>query len=371
MTTTLASSPSLLERSEDRTLPAFCSWPAQGLPAGYFEPGQPVEAAAYYREHGFVVLDQAFSRAEVDSINQEAVRICRNPSGDINGIGTSAPDESDNDVLKRVLCIHFPNKVSSLLESVYHHPVIVDLLTKIIGPNVKAMQSLLFIKSSGKPGQAWHQDENFIPTRDRSLVGAWIALDDATVINGCLWVLPDSQRPGILWPERPHGTNKYDCTQEAFQFPYRDGDSVPVEVKAGSIVFFNGYLLHRSLPNRAVAGFRRSLVNHYMSAESLLPWMLPAGFDGSVAKADFREIVMVAGEDPYAYKGTTSTVKASVRPSGEGGCGESPNKKKASAMAPTSGGGMMGADSGMASQMGGMVASTSDSKKGASRVSRS
>ena len=37
-------------------------------------------------------------------------------------------------------------------------------------------------------------------------------------------------------------------------------------------MFFNGYLLHRSLPNYAPAGFRRALVNHYMSAESLLPW---------------------------------------------------------------------------------------------------
>ncbi|HEV8556570.1 MAG TPA: phytanoyl-CoA dioxygenase family protein [Actinophytocola sp.] len=42
------------------------------------------------------------------------------------------------------------------------------------------MQSMLFIKSAGKPGQAWHQDEAHIPTRDRSLTAVWIALDDAT-----------------------------------------------------------------------------------------------------------------------------------------------------------------------------------------------
>ena len=48
---------------------------------------------------------------------------------------------------------------------------------------------------------------------------------------------------------------------------------MPVEVRAGTVVFFNGYLLHRSLPNRAPAGrYRRALVNHYMSAHSLLPW---------------------------------------------------------------------------------------------------
>lgn len=48
------------------------------------------------------------------------------------------------------------------------------------------MQTMLFVKPPGFPGQAWHQDENFIPTRDRSLCGGWIALDDATIENGCL-----------------------------------------------------------------------------------------------------------------------------------------------------------------------------------------
>ena len=63
-------------------------------------------------------------------------------------------------------------------------PAIVDVLTKVIGPNVKCMQSMLFVNGSGKPGQAWHQDEVYIPTRDRWLTGAWIAMDDATVENG-------------------------------------------------------------------------------------------------------------------------------------------------------------------------------------------
>ena len=36
----------------------------------------------------------------------------------------------------------------------------------------------------------------------------------------------------------------------------------------GSVVFFNGYLLHKSLKNRRRDGFRRALVNHYMRAEN-------------------------------------------------------------------------------------------------------
>jgi phytanoyl-CoA hydroxylase len=122
-----------------------------------------------------------------------------------------------------------------------------------------------------------------------------------------------------LWPQEDHDDRRFDCAQQSVGFPYTDADAIPVEVKAGSLVCFNGYLLHRSLPNRAQAGYRRALVNHYMTAESLLPWYgdtLPR----HVAIADARDIVLICGEDPYAYKGTVDTSKAHVRASGEGGC---------------------------------------------------
>ncbi|MGH3490409.1 MAG: phytanoyl-CoA dioxygenase family protein [Actinopolymorphaceae bacterium] len=283
------------------------------------------------REDGFGVLAGALSPAEVAEINAEAVRLCRGDLGEIHGVEPAEVDESDVDVMRRYLCIHFPNKLSEVIARSLHHPRIVEALTKVIGPNVKAMQSMLFMKAEGKPGQAWHQDEFFIPTRDRSLTAVWIALDDATIENGCLWVLPGSHRRGVIYPDRDQDDERFDCTVELYDFPYRDEDAVPVEIPAGSAVIFNGYLLHRSLPNtgqRAPGGAgsspgwhgRRALANHYMSAESLLPWhQVPDGMH--VAKWDFRDIELVAGEDPYAYKGTIDVAKPGVRPDKEGGCG--------------------------------------------------
>ena len=91
---------------------------------------------------------------------------------------------------------------------------------------------MLFIKAPGKPGQAWHQDEAHIPTRDRSLTAVWIALDDATVDNGCLWVVPGSHRRGVLHPVRDHGDDRFDCTPEAYGFT-DERDAVAVELAAG------------------------------------------------------------------------------------------------------------------------------------------
>ena len=165
------------------------------------------------------MLNSALTSQEIAALRAETAGLCRNEKELIRGISAVPAESSDDEAMKRVLCIHFPHKISSLFHRTLSHPVLVDLLTRIIGPNVKAMQSMLFLKASGKPGQAWHQDEDFIPTRDRSLTGAWIALDDATVENGCLWVLPKSQQRGILWPQKIHFDTRFDCTRESSPFP--------------------------------------------------------------------------------------------------------------------------------------------------------
>jgi hypothetical protein len=70
---------------------------------------------------------------------------------------------------------------------------------------------------------------------------------------------------------------------------------------AGTVIFVNGYTLQRLLPNTSSYVLRRALKIHYCSAETLLPWTM----DGVVPMtADNRDIVMIAGKDPYAYKGT-------------------------------------------------------------------
>ncbi len=304
--------------SDTRTTPA-------GLPL--FEVAD-AEFARHYAENGFALLAGGLSPDEVAAINADALRLCRGDYGDVSD-GRSQDDAvaaegitvelSDEEILRRFLCIHYPHKASPAALAALRAPRIVDALVSVIGPNVKAMQSMLFIKSEGKPGQAWHQDEYFIPTRDRSLTAVWIALDDATIENGCLWVLPGSQRRGVIYPARDQDDPRFDCTTESFDFPYSDDQAVPVEIPAGTALVFNGYLLHRSLENSGRHGYRRALANHYMSAESLLPWQAP-GPDEHMAIADFRDVLLVAGEDPYAYKGVTDVRRPYSRPDKEGGC---------------------------------------------------
>jgi len=267
-----------------------------------------------YREQGFVVIEDLIEPETISALSAELTRICRGELG-IPSIEPAKPWESDAEVLGRFLCIHQPHKASQALRETIRHPALIGVLQQLIGPDVKCMQSQYFVKPPDYPGNAWHQDEIAIPTRDRSLCAAFIAIDDATVENGCLRVLPGSHLSGYLYPQEEHAQlDEYDFPTVSRGFD--DSGQVPVELRSGSVVFFHGYLLHGSRSNRS-RSFRRALTYHYMNAFSLLPWRLLVQ-EGEVAardgEHDFRDVVLACGRDPYAWKGYEEKSTVHLRP---------------------------------------------------------
>src|SRR5215210_4986627 len=112
----------------------------------------------HYTEFGFALLANALTPDEVAAVNADALKLCRGDFGTIryglsdverqDGKSTDmASPGTDDDMLRRYLCIHFPHKVSTAARRALTNPRIVEGLTAVIGPNVKAMQSMLFIKS--------------------------------------------------------------------------------------------------------------------------------------------------------------------------------------------------------------------------------
>jgi phytanoyl-CoA hydroxylase len=251
-----------------------------------------ISSMRHFREQGYLVLADVFSRDEVNawirvipSVIDENRQLFGLPSDE------ELPDAAP--MLGRILCLHHVHKLSELFFALAKEPRITRVLKSLVGPNVKCVQSQLFIKPPGYPGNPWHQDEGPIPTRDRSLVAAWIAIDDSTVSNGCLQVVPGSHMNGYLYPRREHHYDQeYDFAEESFGFDEKRVKAV--EVTAGSMVFFHGYLLHGSARNCS-SGYRRAIVYHYMNSYSPLPWRGGQG--------DYRDIVPVLGRDPYAWKG--------------------------------------------------------------------
>ena len=266
-----------------------------------------------YQENGFLIVPSLFTAAEMVTLTDDVTRLCRGAYGAVKDLEDSPRDEPEADLLCRYMACHVVHKVLPLTRTMLADQRIVDVVTALIGPNVKCVHSVLFLKGPGEPGNAWHQDETFIPTRDHSLTTVWIAIDDVEIANGCLRLLPGSHAAGILWPMRPHNDPNLDRLEIAFGFPQAETTANVVEIPAGSAVVFDGYTLHSSFPNRTSDRFRRSIQFVYMRAESLLPWdqvgRAPTG-------VDYRDIIIVSGTDPYAYKGIADLGRPYMRKRG-------------------------------------------------------
>lgn len=265
----------------------------------------------FYDKNGYLIVSDLLSDNEIDILKKETKEIFKGNRGLLEGLIEPSQNEEDEDILKKYVAIHFPHKISEVIYSFLKHDKIVSILQNLVSENVKCMQSMLFVKAPGKAGQSWHQDEFYIPTRDKSLIGVWIAIDNANIDNGCLWIIPGSHKLGYILPRVKNENKNFADIDTVDVSSYKQEDMIPVEVKKGSVVFFNGYTLHSSLKNQSVTNFRTALVNHYMSAESMLPW----DQDGKLpASDDLRDIVIVAGVDPYSYKEITDVNKPFLRP---------------------------------------------------------
>ena len=131
------------------------------------------------------------------------------------------------------------------------------------------VQSMVIFKQPKIGGVVrWHQDASYLITHPSSVLGVWIALEDATQDNGCLWMAPGQQNS----PLRELYTVDWDSRQghlaDIDQTPWPSAsESIPLEVEAGSVVVFHDHMPHRSAANTS-AHSRVAVTFHGYNPES-------------------------------------------------------------------------------------------------------
>ncbi|MFI5358212.1 MAG: phytanoyl-CoA dioxygenase family protein, partial [Opitutales bacterium] len=182
--------------------------------------------------------------------------------------------------------IHMLHRKLPLHERYLLHPRVLDVLETLIGPDVLALQTMLFLKPPGSVGQGWHQDTFYIPTHPDTLCGAWIAIDEVDEYNGAMWMAAGSQvEPVYPPPDRSAygdrhlpgvsavaGVSDIDDTRNDLSAVADRYPQLLVPAQPGDVVFFGGHILHRSKRNVTTDRFRRSFVSHYCNARSFTQW---------------------------------------------------------------------------------------------------
>ncbi len=112
-------------------------------------------------------------------------------------------------------------------------------------------QSMYIFKQPGIGGAVnWHQDASFFYTDPITVTTLWFALEDATIDNGCLHVMPGGHRGPLRERFRLVDGKASMDTQDTTPWPAPE-QSEALPVAAGTLVCFHGKLPHYSEANRS------------------------------------------------------------------------------------------------------------------------
>jgi len=230
------------------------------------------EMKSFYDANGFLVVENVFADGELAALKARIDEIVQNPSRAPEGVhvsreGDTVADKSSAEAQNRaVRGMAFMARYDDQFRAAACHAPLLEIVRALIGPRVKVFRDQMLLKPPGGQAKPVHQDQSYFRVQPvDALVTAWIALDDATLENGCMVYVPGSHRHATIFevapdPERPvhHIPQTGDIALE---------EEVFCPVPRGSVIFHHGLTLHRSEVNRTET-WRRALIFHYATAES-------------------------------------------------------------------------------------------------------
>ena len=126
-------------------------------------------------------------------------------------------------------------------------PRILDIVEDIVGPNIICWATHYFVKQPNDPRSVpWHQDASYWPLTPARTVTVWLAIDDASVENSAMEVIPRTHNLGhIDWKK----TQQAAVLDQEIDVRSEWDAPVPLELKAGRISLHADMIVHGSKPN--------------------------------------------------------------------------------------------------------------------------
>jgi ectoine hydroxylase-related dioxygenase (phytanoyl-CoA dioxygenase family) len=162
------------------------------------------------------------------------------------------------------------------LDNPHHHrervralaarPALVAMVESLLGPGVSVSFSQVFFKppEGGGPKPAHQDNFYFGPNDPEGVVTAWIALDDATLENGCLF-FGEGSNQGPVHPHEAPPDEPFNLQLPAAILARQPMSPAPVP--RGGVSFHHGNTFHHSGPNLSTR-WRRAIALHYVNAHT-------------------------------------------------------------------------------------------------------
>jgi ectoine hydroxylase-related dioxygenase (phytanoyl-CoA dioxygenase family) len=220
-----------------------------------------------YRDNGFVVIEGFLSSDELNHWRQSVETAVKERAGiKIPGkdIKTGEADGINEDadyyakVFDQLLNLWQTNKP---VKELMIDERIGKMAAQLSGSEgIRIWHDQALIKRPWANPTAWHLDTPFWSFSDRRAISIWVALDDATLENGCLFFIPGSQK--ITTFSKINIGRNMDGVFDTYP-QLRSMRTVAAPMKAGSCSFHNGLTVHGANANMT-NGFRRAMTCAYM-----------------------------------------------------------------------------------------------------------
>jgi len=217
----------------------------------------------HYREHGYLHRIQIFTPEQVERLRDGLEAIVQGRNGREAELISRAQNADPNAV--QLTYLQGGWMIDEALHDLVFHPSITVKISQLLGTTrVRFWHDQVFYKPPKVGGNvAWHQDYSYwLRTTPSQHISVWIGLDDSTVENGCLHVIPNSHRWGLLKRDELLG----DMDQLKGQLtPEQLAQFVPLalEQPAGTCSFHHDHTIHGSYRNESNRP-RRAIILNYM-----------------------------------------------------------------------------------------------------------
>ena len=144
-----------------------------------------------------------------------------------------------------------PHLLYPWMDRLVRHPVILDAVADLLGPDLFCWGSQFFAKDPRDPSYvSWHQDATYWGLSSPDVVTAWVALTPSVPANGCMRVIPGTHRQQVPHEDTFAETNLLSRGQE-IDVDVTGQRIVDVELSRGQMSLHHVLLAHNSEPNRA------------------------------------------------------------------------------------------------------------------------
>ena len=153
------------------------------------------DQVAFYRENGFVVHRQVLSPAEVAEMKAAVLETVK-AMGKKKFAENSVEGEEQDDFYGKIFTQRVNLwRINPTLKRYLLDRALGRMLSQLTGePGYRMWHDQTLIKEPYGNATAWHIDNPNWSFYSPHSISIWIALEDATVENGCMWFVPGSQR---------------------------------------------------------------------------------------------------------------------------------------------------------------------------------